>query len=87
MELETAPLKDRNADLWKIIYVFNDRREERNYEIKLVEGSSNHFVIDEKNGFLIDNLLSNNTLYSQFTINNNLVTTRFELFKETIRWS
>ena len=84
MELEVAPFKDGNADQWKVIYVFSDRREERNYEIKTVEGRINHFVIDEKNGFLIDNFLSNNALHSQFTINGNLVTTRFELVKDSI---
>ena len=80
MELEVSPLRGSNSKVWKVIYVFSDRREVRNYEIRPVAGSGRgRFVIDEKNGFLIDNYLAGNILYSQFTINGNLVTTRFEL--------
>ena len=41
-------------------------------------------LIDEKNGFLIDNCLSGGALYSRFTVNGNLVTTCFELRGEVL---
>ena len=85
MELHVSPLANSNAKAWQVSYEFSDRREARAYEIRPAdEGGAGRFIIDEKNGFLIDNYLSGNTLYSQFTINGNLVTTRFELQGETM---
>lgn len=79
MELHVGPVAGGTAKSWKVVYVFADRREVREYEIRPAEGAgAGRLVIDEKNGFLIDNYLSGETLYSRFTINGNLVTTRFE---------
>jgi hypothetical protein len=78
MELHVSPVAGGPSKVWKVVYVFADRREVRDYEIRPAEGAG-RLVIDEKNGFLIDNYLSGETLYSRFTINGNLVTTRFEL--------
>jgi len=83
MELHVSPLTDGKAKTWQVSYEFSDRREARAYEIRPADGAG-RFIIDEKNGFLIDNYLSGNTLYSQFTINGNLVTTRFELQGKTM---
>jgi hypothetical protein len=78
MELHVGPLPGGRAKRWKVVYEFADRREVRDYEIGPGEGAG-RLVIDEKNGFLIDNYLAGDALYSRFTINGNLVTTRFEL--------
>jgi hypothetical protein len=80
MELHVGTVAGGPSKTWKVVYVFADRREVREYEIRPAEGGgAGRLVIDEKNGFLIDNYLSGGTLYSRFTINGNLVTTRFEL--------
>ena len=80
MELHVSPVAGGPAKSWKVVYVFADRREVRDYEIRPAEvPGAGRLVIDEKNGFLIDNYLAGETLYSRFTINGNLVTTRFEL--------
>lgn len=80
MELHVSPVAGGASRSWKVVYVFADRREVRDYEIRPAEGAgAGRLVIDEKNGFLIDNYLAGETLYSRFTINGNLVTTRFEL--------
>lgn len=80
MELHVAAAAGGAAKTWKVVYVFAGRREVRDYEIRPAEsGGAGRLVIDEKNGFLIDNYLAGETLHSRFTINGNLVTTRFEL--------
>lgn len=85
MELHVGPVAGGASKTWKVVYVFADRREVREYEIRPAEGGgAGRLVIDEKNGFLIDNYLSGETLYSRFTINGNLVTTRFELRGEAL---
>jgi hypothetical protein len=85
MELDVSPIPGSNAKRWRVVYVFSDRREVRDYELRpATDGGAGRFIVDEKNGFLIDNYLANDTLYSQFTINHNLVTTRFELKGQTM---
>lgn len=85
MELRVAPLPGGRAKTWKVVYTFADRREVREYEIRPAEGGgAGRLLIDEKNGFLIDNYLAGDTLYSQFSINGNLVTTRFGLRGDAI---
>lgn len=85
MELHVSPFAGGTAKSWKVVYVFADRREVREYEIRPAEGAgAGRLVIDEKNGLLIDNYLSGETLYSRFTVNGNLVTTRFELRGESL---
>ena len=85
MELHVGPAAGGASKSWKVVYVFADRREVRDYEIRPAEGQgAGRLVIDEKNGFLIDNYLAGETLYSRFTINGNLVTTRFELRGEVL---
>jgi hypothetical protein len=80
MELHVGPVAGGPSKTWKVVYDFADRREVREYEIRPLEGgAAGRLVIDEKNGFLIDNYLAGDTLYSRFTINGNLVTTRFAL--------
>jgi hypothetical protein len=80
MELRVSPAAGGASKTWEVVYVFADRREVRDYEIRPAEGGgAGRLVIDEKNGFLIENYLAGETLYSRFTINGNLVTTRFEL--------
>lgn len=85
MELHVGPVPGGASKSWKVVYVFADRREVRDYEIGPAGGGgAGRLVIDEKNGFLIDNYLAGETLYSRFTINGNLVTTRFELRGEQL---
>jgi hypothetical protein len=85
MELHVSPVAGGTSKSWKVVYVFAGRREVREYEIRPAEGGgAGRLVIDEQNGFLIDHYLSGETLYSRFTINGNLVTTRFELRGEVV---
>lgn len=83
MELRVSPIQGGQTKAWKVVYTFSDRREVREYEMRPSEGAG-RLLMDEKNGFLIDNYLAGDTLYSQFTINGNLVTTRFELRGDAI---
>ncbi len=85
MELHVLPLSQGRAHSWKILYGKDAAQTTRPYEIMPVDGDPNRFVVDEKNGLLIDNQLVGSVLYSQFMVTTNLVTTRFELKGDEMR--
>jgi len=62
-----------------IVYGEGEKKQTRNYSlIKKEDGS---FVVDENNGIILLDSFFENTLYSLFEVNNNLLTT-FVTFKE-----
>lgn len=75
MELRVASVPGGNAKTWRITYT---GQPERPYEISPVAGEAGHFVIDEKNGLLIDSYLTDKVLYSMFLVSENFISTRFE---------
>lgn len=75
-ELHVQPLPGGgDARTWKIVY---GGQEARPYEISPVPGQPGRFVVDEKNGLLIDQQLVGNTLYALFLVTTNLVSARYE---------
>jgi hypothetical protein len=79
MELHVAAVADSSVKTWKILYGAGDGQSTRNYEIAPVPNEPGRFLVDEKNGLLLDNYLLGNVLLSQFTVSGNFVSTRFEL--------
>lgn len=71
---------------WLLIYDYNGAipTEVRNYELKIEDEKAGHYVIDEKNGLLLDAYLNNGVLFSPFTINGLLITARYEFKKSTM---
>src|SRR3954454_8233659 len=77
MELHVGDLAG-GKKTWKIVYGTGDKRRPRPYELAPVEGKPGRFVIDEKNGLLIDYQLLGDRLYGAFTVDDSLVVARFE---------
>lgn len=69
------PSSAGQARNFKLIYEESGAlpRQVRDYELRPVDASSGHFVVDEHNGLLLDTFLSGNVLYSNFVINGNLI--------------
>ena len=83
MEMVIEPLKDSKNYRWKIVY---GKGPARNYEL-VPQEKAGHFVIDEKNGLLIDAWLVGSTVYSQFQVGDSLIPVRYELGRDTLRFS
>ncbi len=49
----------------------------RDYEIATVDEAAGHYAIDEKNGLVLDAVLSDGVLYAPFTINAMLITATY----------
>ena len=71
---------------WQLIYDFAGRQptETRAYALNQVSGEKDHYVIDERNGLLLDAFVNGSTLYSPFTINGLLILARYEFNGENV---
>lgn len=64
---------------WQITYGTGAKKVIRNYELVAKNQSAGHFVIDEKDGTLIDAWWLGDKLYSQFRVKNRLLSTQEQL--------
>lgn len=64
---------------WQITYGTGAKKLVRNYELVAINQSVGHFAIDEKDGTLIDAWWLGNKLYSQFRVENQLLSTEEQL--------
>ena len=78
MELKIAA-KDKGRWSWTIVY---SGQPERAYELVAVPDSPGSFVLDERNGILLDVRLENNELLSAFEVGGRLLLTRYTLQAE-----
>ncbi|MCP3858961.1 MAG: hypothetical protein GY704_04860, partial [Phycisphaeraceae bacterium] len=77
MELHVAPIPDRDAHTWTIVYGEGERRRVRAYEIVPVDAAAGHFRIDEKTSILIDAYLLGDALHSRFDVQNSSIDVRY----------
>ncbi len=61
---------------WQTTYGVGDKKLVRDYELVVKDQQNGHFIIDEKDGTLIDAWWLGDKLYSQFRVNNLLLSTQ-----------
>ena len=83
MELRIAP-KEKNRWSWTIAY---SGQPERGYELVAVPEKPGAFVMDEKNGILLDASLEESELLSAFEVEGRLLLTRYTLLPTGIRYA
>lgn len=78
MSLEN--LRTDSADIfqWVIIYGEDKIKGKRDYILKTKDKSKGHYVVDEKNGILLDAYLLENKLISHFEVMGNQLTSIYE---------
>jgi len=86
MELTIKPLKDSKNLRWRIIYGDVKKAPVRDYELQ-PQDKANHFIIDEKNGILIDAWLTGGVLHSQFDVDGSMIAVRYERAGDILRFS
>lgn len=86
MELTIEPIKDSKNYRWQIIYGEGKKAPVRDYEL-VPQENANHFVIDEKNGVLIDAVLVGGVLHSQFQVGDSSIPVRYERIGDVLRFS
>jgi len=64
---------------WTIVYGTCEMRQERPYELILVDNEKGKYKMDEKNSIIIDITYANNTFYSTLNVEKNLLTAIYRL--------
>lgn len=82
MELDIGQHSERNRLKWKLTYLGDQGRSERDYELIAEDLEAGRFTIDERNGIRIATSLIGTTLLSHFSIGGQTIWTRYELIKK-----
>lgn len=83
MQLLIAPVDTANHYTWKIIY--GDKGEDtRPYELKPVDAQKGHWVVDEKNGILLDQYFIGGKLHSVFSVGGSTIVNSYWLEGENL---
>ncbi len=83
MELRIVP-KETGRWSWTIAY---SGQPERGYELVAVAEKPGAFVLDEKNGILLDANLEGDALLSAFEVEGRLLLTRYTLLPKSLRYT
>ena len=68
--------------VYTIVYIMDGNRQERLYNLIEIDRDKGEYIVDENNGILLDAKVHDNTLYSIFEVQNNLITTTERFFKD-----
>lgn len=82
MQLKIEPV-DATTWIWEIGYLVGEG-DIRKYELKSVNPAKNEWIIDEKNGILLTQVLLGNRLVGSFSIENSLIINSYEFNDENI---
>ena len=84
--LRIEPIKGSSELTWAITYGEGEKAVVRDYKISPDGENPHRLRIDEKNGVVLEARLVNNVIYSQFSVGGGLVTARYELRGDTLRF-
>ncbi len=84
--LKIEPIKDTREVTWTITYGEGDKGIVRDYKLVPHGDKPARFRIDERNGTFLDARLVNSVIYSQFEVGGSLLTARYELRGDTLRF-
>ena len=73
MELHIQPLAEPDRWTWKIVYA----GQPRDYVLIAVDRAGGRYQVDERNSIVLDAILVDGTLFSQFTVMNNFIQARY----------
>jgi hypothetical protein len=68
MELIIAPTADPKRFTWTVVYAEGENRQERPYELVVIDAAEGRYEIDEKNGIRLPTTAIGGTLRAAFTV-------------------
>lgn len=84
MEFHLKPTDSIGNYQYVLVYIMDDKRQERKYNLIAKDVSKGEYVVDENNGILLDAKLIDNTIYSIFEVQGNLITTTERFYENAM---
>jgi hypothetical protein len=78
MQLRIQPTDSANQFTWQIIYG-DDSKDNRPYILKPVDTTKGHWIIDEKNGIILDSYVHGNAMHGAFTVQDNTIVDNYTI--------
>jgi hypothetical protein len=72
MQLNILPTDSANQYTWQIIYG-DANKDNRPYILKPIDTAKGHWIVDEKNGIVLDSYIHGNCLHGAFTVQGNTI--------------
>ncbi len=76
MQLKISKTDTAGHYTWQIIYG-DSSKDIRSYTLRALNAEAGHWVIDEKNGIILDNYLAGNCLSGSFTVMSNTIVNNY----------
>ena len=69
---------------YTLVYIINGNRQERLYNLIEKDAEKGAYLVDENNGIFLDAKLIDNTLFSMFEVQGNILTTTERFYKDAM---
>ena len=75
MEFHLRPTDSTGRHEYKLVYIVNGDRQERDYTLIEQDKAAGEYIVDENNGIILDDKVVGNRMYALFEVNGTLLTT------------
>lgn len=82
MEIQLKKTATEGEFSYEIMYLINNKKDIRKYMIKTIDLERGHYVIDQRNGLVLQGNLIHNTIFSTFEMNNNIMNSKLQFKNE-----
>ncbi len=83
MQLKIQPTDSTNQYTWQIIYG-DDNKDNRPYILKPIDASKGHWVVDERDGIMLDSYVHGNSIHGAFTVQGNTIVDNYRVENDTM---
>lgn len=84
MEFHLNPTDSIGKYQYMLVYIMNGNRQERKYKLLEKDTTKGEYIVDENNGILLDAKLIDNTIFSMFEVQGNILTTTERFYKDSM---
>lgn len=84
MEFQLKPTDIAGTYDYIIVYIVEEKRQERNYILLEKDKAKGLYQVDENNGILLDVKCIGNTLFSMFEVQGNILTTTERFYEDAM---
>ncbi|WP_223032634.1 hypothetical protein [Hanstruepera marina] len=84
MEFHLNPTDSIGKYQYMLVYIMDGNRQERHYNLLEKDVVKGEYIVDENNGIVIDAKLIDNTLFSMFEVQGNILTTTERFYKDSM---